>query len=262
MGAPSGAWRLAVSQDANRRAPQERPDLYKRTEPGQNSPMKTKSLFGLVLGWLLLSGAPGGAPGARRNSSKKEKNSSPGGILFLGDSQSVAANSPGALLAKALGAQVLAKGGKTAWYFVAGPGREALNAALSWRPRWVVVFLGSNELANVAAFPSKAGELEAKRAVTQAKGHAKLKKILQKAGAQVLFVGPPNFGATVKSETGGQPLNNAAPLLVPLLEAVYSPHFIDARPLTPTHKGVHFFGPGEAKAFAARLAGPVAEVLR
>jgi hypothetical protein len=64
----------------------------------------------------------------------------------------------------------------------------------------------------------------------------------------------------VKSESGGRPLNEGAAALVPGLQAIYS-DFIDARPLTPIHKGVHFFGKGEAEAFAAALAPVVLAAL-
>lgn len=182
--------------------------------------------------------------------------------MLLGDSQSVSPGSPGALLASSLGARRLAKGGKTAAYFASGGGKAALLEELDKRPRWVIVFLGSNELANVSAFPLKSGELDAKKALAQAKGHEKLKALIEAYGAKALFVGPPQFGDTVKSESGGQPLNNAAPLLVPLLAKIYSPHFIDARDLTPPHKGVHFFQKGEAKAFATALHLPILKAIQ
>lgn len=225
--------------------------------------MNKGHLWAALLFTFLASGGVSRSPRkipAPQQSSKK--NSAPGGILLLGDSQSVSESSPGARLARALDAERIAKGGKTAYWFIAGPGRERLDEALARRPRWVIVFLGSNELANVAAFPTKAGELDPKKALAQAKGHKKLRAIIEASGAKALFVGPPAFGEKTRSETGGQPLNNAAPLLVPLLEAVYSPYFIDARPLTPPHTGVHFFGKGEASAFASALVEPILQVIQ
>jgi len=223
---------------------------------GHTARMKPKTaLAGLLLLSFVFGGSSAAAPPpkAAGGSTKKEKNSTPKRILLVGDSQSVGATSPGGRLAALIGANVLAKGGKTAAYFVSGDGRAALNAALKSPRAWVVVFLGSNELANVTAFPDKSGELSTKRASAQASQHAKLKKIIEASGAQVLFVGPPAFGAKVTSGSGGQPLNNGAPLLVPLLQNVYSDNFIDARGYTPDHKGVHF-DKASAEVFAANLA--------
>ena len=181
----------------------------------------------------------------------------------MGDSQSVGPASPGGELQQLLEksgffVRTVAKGGRTAEYFTHGTGWVSLSSRLEAKPKWVIVFLGSNELANVAAFPKKDGTLNPKLAISQAKGHRKLKALIEAAGAKALFVGPPNFGERVTSETGGQPLNNAAPLLVPLLQEIYGDNFLDARLYTPEHQGVHFFKPkGSAKAFAKALLAPV-----
>lgn len=251
----ASAERLETCPHCNEKRPVVAPsDSQART--GHTARMKTRDA---LAGLLLLSFVFGGSsaaplpPKAAGGSTKKEKNSTPKRILLVGDSQSVGPVSPGAKLAALVGANVIAKGGKTAAYFVSGDGRAALNEALKSPRAWVVVFLGSNELANIAAFPEKSGELSNARAVAQAKQHTKLKSIIEAAGARALFVGPPSFGAKVTSASGGQPLNNAAPLLVPLLKDVYGNQFIDARAYTPEHKGVHF-DKGSAEAFAANLA--------
>jgi len=179
-------------------------------------------------------------------------------ILIVGDSQSVKENphSPGQLLAGKLraagfGVRVLAVGGKTAYYFsLTQEGRALLSGELAQRPAVVLVFLGSNELANVAVGGSEK---------SQAKGHQALRDLIIKAGARPFFVGPPRFGAKVHSKDKdgkdqGEPLENFTDSLTPRLRAVYTERdFLDARPFCPVHKGIHF-DKDSAEDFAAALA--------
>jgi lysophospholipase L1-like esterase len=192
--------------------------------------MNTTALAAGLLVLLFAAGASGGArkvqPGAR--------------LLLLGDSQSVGAASPGGQLAQLLRAagykvRVLAVGGKTAYYFsLSQEGRKLLMGELAQRPACVVVFLGTNELANVAL-----GGLSFVKG--QTKGHQALRDLITKSGARPLLVGPPNFRPSVTPEAGGSPLVEAMPALVPRLAAVYSAaNWLDARPLTPDHAGIHF----------------------
>lgn len=197
-----------------------------------------------MLGLLLFSGRRG-------------KKSAGSRLLLVGDSQSVASWSPGRQLAQLLEAagyrvRVLAVGGKTAAYFAGGKGSQAFAAALAERPAVVLVFLGSNELANVAIGGSEKAQLN---------GHQRLKDAILQAGARPLFVGPPAFRADVKSAGGGAPLVAAMASLVPKLRTVYGEkNFIDARPYTPDHKGIHF-DKKSAKAFALAVGPAVLRTL-
>lgn len=229
--------------------------------------MKTSTLLAALLAGAVLlqpkNSSPGRKPKPAPKPQPKPAPKGPAELLLLGDSQSVGPTSPGARLAALLGkagkkTAVLAKGGKTAAYFLKGAGLAALVELLNKKPKAVLVFLGSNELANIAAFPNKEGNISPKRVYAQGRAHEQLKKLLVKYGVKVLFVGPPGFGEKVKSESGGRPLNDAAPDFVDYLKTVYGPaELLDARPLTPPHTGVHFFGKGEAEAFAAELAPAV-----
>lgn len=175
-------------------------------------------------------------------------------LLLLGDSQSVPPHGPGLLLARLLEAfgykcPVLAVGGKTASYFIKGEGLQKLLAALAKKPRVVIIFLGTNELAGIA--------LDGRMFGPYNKAHAKLREIINKAGARALFVGPPDFRATTKG--GGKdplPIVSAMPVFVPAMQSIYGPDFIDARPLTPDHKGIHF-EKSAAELFAKALAPKV-----
>jgi len=234
--------------------------------------MSAKTLAAVLLAAVFFSSKTNSSPGRippKKKSPPPAAQPAPsvGGFVLVGDSQSVAATSPGrrlaALLTKAgKSCRVIAKGGKTASYFVGkGGGAPELARELAHKPAVVIVFLGSNEAANVAAFPTKGGALNIKQIAAQLRGHEELKAAIEAGGAKALFVGPPKFGPKVTSASGGLPLNDGAAALVVGLENIYSPHFIDARPLTPEHKGVHFFGKGEAEAFAAALAPAVLAAL-
>lgn len=209
--------------------------------------MNKTTALGALLGLFLFSGRSSGRklrPGAK--------------LLLLGDSQAVGGLSPGGQLAGLLGeagfkVRVLAVGGKTAYYYsLSQEGLRLFAAELAQRPAAVVVFLGSNELANVAL-----GGLGFVKG--QTKGHQVLRDLIIKAGARPLFVGPPDFGPNVRSKDKdgkeqGEPLVSAMPALVPRLEAVYgADNFIDARPYTPDHHGIHF-DPKSAASFAKALA--------
>jgi len=205
-----------------------------------------KKALGFFLGLVLLGGGRG-------SGLVKLKRGQP--ILLLGDSQSVAENpnSPGQLLAAKLTqagypCSVLAVGGKTAYFYsLTTKGRALLDEALALRPAVVVVFMGSNELANVALNPGTLG--------AQVRGHQKLEQLISEAGARALFVGPPDFAPGVTSEAGGGPLVSAAPRLVPPLRSAYgAQNFLDARPFTPVHRGVHFDA-DSAQVFARALFG-------
>lgn len=225
--------------------------------------MSAKTLAAVLLAAVLFSSkkdsTPGGKPpGKKKSPLAAQPAPSAGGVLLVGDSQSVAATSPGrrlaALLTKAgKPTRVIAKGGETASYFVGkGGGAGELARELSHKPAWVIVFLGSNEGANVARTPAMKPAM--------LKAHQRLKAIIDAAGAKALFVGPPMFGEKVRPGAGGRPINEGAAELVAGWQSIYN-HFIDARPLTPEHTGVHFFGKGEAAAFAAALAPAVLGVL-
>lgn len=202
--------------------------------------MKEKELIALVA-FLLLSGASSGTG----------KIPVGGRLLLVGDSQSLQPG-PGWQLVKLLrkaGFQVdlLAVGGKTADYFSRGGGRQALIGALALRPRWVIVFLGTNEAADIALSPASEK--------TQIKGHQALLQLIRGAGARALFVGPPNFDSDVKGAgKDTRPIVEAFPVLVPRLRAVYGEEFfLDARPYTPMpHSGIHF-GEKQAESFARNL---------
>lgn len=210
----------------------------------------------LLLAFLLLAGAassrsrptPTAKPGAKRRAAAR------GGLLLIGDSQSVGANSPGGQLAALLGAQVEAKGGRTARYWVGDGLARLLSALKLFAPKTVIVFLGSNELSNVALLPSMLKK--------ELAAHTQLARLIRESGARVLFVGPPNFaaGLRTKDKQGkpqGAPLNDYSDALTEGLRAVYGyADFIDARPYTPAHKGIHFSNKTGA-AFAAALAPAV-----
>jgi|CXWL01.1.fsa_nt_gi lysophospholipase L1-like esterase len=209
-------------------------------------------LLAFLLGCVALGGKGSGG-GALRPGSR---------VLLVGDSQSLP-HGPGDKLAGKLRAAgykvvVLAKGGKTAKYFTEGEGLRALTAELLQRPRVVLVFLGSNELANVA--------LVMATLKGQIKGHQALRDLIIKSGARPFFVGPPRFRPNTKSHDKadneqGEPLETYSDALTSRLEAVYtSKNFLDARPYTPDHAGIHFKS-DEAEAFAQALAPAIVERL-
>lgn len=209
--------------------------------------MKEKELIAILAGILLLGA----------NSSGAGKLPAGSRLLLIGDSQSLQPG-PGWQLAGLLrkaGYEVdlLAVGGKTADYFSRGGGKQALLGALALRPRWVIVFLGTNEAADIALSPAMEK--------SQVKGHQLLKQLILGAGAKALFVGPPNFDADVKGAgKDTRPIVAAFGVLVPRLRAVYGEaFFLDARPYTPMpHSGIHF-GKEQALSFAKNLAP---EILR
>lgn len=208
--------------------------------------MNTKALAVGLMGLLFLGG---------RRSSGTRKIPVGSRLLLVGDSQSVGDLSPGGQLAQQLQAagykvRGLAVGGKTAAYFAGGDGQPALLRELAQRPAAVLVFLGTNEAAAMATAPGLGGAGSGKG---QSQAHKRLRDLITKAGARPLFIGPPNFRPNVKGENGVRPLVDTFPVLVPRLESVYTEtNFLDARPLTPDHKGIHFDATGAAS-FALAL---------
>lgn len=149
---------------------------------------------------------------------------------------------PGDVLAHALAAQgavvrIDARVGRSAWNFYRRePWQDLLSADLAWRPDVVIVKLGTNDL----GLGEKA-TLEKMTALRDAFS----------PGSTVIAVGPPSFASATRKV-------DSAPV-VRIMESVFGPGFIDARPLTAdlevvgrARDGVHFASSG-ATLYATRL---------
>lgn len=171
-------------------------------------------------------------------------------ILILGDSQSTTKDSPGGELEKRLeraGANVLriAVGGKTAsFYLHTEEGKALLQKGLAFGPSIVLIFLGTNEAANIAAGQKEAGMVKNLRALADQ---------CAKTGATVFLLGPPSLDSSL--EWKGVKGSAVLPHFVDSLRKEFGAQLVDLVPLTDPVKGrsgVHFTGKG-AEALADKL---------
>lgn len=182
-----------------------------------------------------------------------------GRILLVGDSLSLPGQ-PGAYLAKFLAEagraiQVDAVGGRSAGSLLASGIQSGILAGeLASKPAMVVVFLGTNDAANLAIGGSEKGVDGAWR---------RLAEKIKASGARGIAIGPPSFapGTLVGRSPNRGPI---APGVEPLIaiQRRHFPEWLDARPMTSLlttpgisrdAAGIHFFDKA-ARSFGGKLA--------
>jgi soluble lytic murein transglycosylase-like protein len=190
-------------------------------------------------GKIALAAGFAGAVGYAIFAAKKRGLFSPKGqrILLVGDSLSVGKASPGGQLARLLiaaGAEVrvLAVGGFTALQWLQSPHLQEIQNALTLQPSIAIVFLGTNESANIAAKGNEERLLKA---------HVELHHLLESKGAKVFSLGPPQFDTPA--------LADAEQRVISYLHDLYQNNFIDARSYAKPMSGNVHLSPPNAKVF-------------
>lgn len=166
-------------------------------------------------------------------------------VYLLGDSLSVGTHSPGGQLAQLLrhaGASVLVRavGGWTALQFVRSQRADILSDVLSFAPTVILVCLGTNEEANIAAGGNAQALLNA---------HAQLRGLFPPS-VQVILIGPPQVDPSV---IRGRPLVEVLPWLYNQFRALYGAYLIDTRPYAKPRPGNVHLDAKHAAIFAEQV---------